>query len=120
MDCSPPGSSVHGIFQARVLEWGAIAFSLAQQLRRPCKAQNQPTVCSDLKNLSREGCIEIGSLPDLLEMVQCSNIINLVSLITCLVTMNWRGGGDDRKENETSWSASEPADLGSRLSCTLL
>ena len=26
MDCSPPGSSVHGIFQARVLEWGAIAF----------------------------------------------------------------------------------------------
>ena len=27
MDCSPPVSSVHGIFQARVLEWGAIAFS---------------------------------------------------------------------------------------------
>ena len=25
MDCSPPGSSVHGIFQARVLEWGAIS-----------------------------------------------------------------------------------------------
>ena len=28
MDCSLPGSSVHGIFQARVLEWGAIAFSV--------------------------------------------------------------------------------------------
>ena len=27
MDCSPPGSSIHGIFQARVLEWGGIAFS---------------------------------------------------------------------------------------------
>ena len=27
MDCSLPGSPVHGIFQARVLEWGAIAFS---------------------------------------------------------------------------------------------
>ena len=27
MDCSPPGSSVHETFQARVLEWGAIAFS---------------------------------------------------------------------------------------------
>ena len=27
MDCRLPGSSVHGIFQARVLEWGAIAFS---------------------------------------------------------------------------------------------
>ena len=28
MDCSPPGSSIHGIFQARVLEWGAISFSV--------------------------------------------------------------------------------------------
>ena len=27
MDCSPPGSSVHRVFQARALEWGAIAFS---------------------------------------------------------------------------------------------
>ena len=30
MDCSLPGSSVRGIFQARVLEWGAIAFSASQ------------------------------------------------------------------------------------------
>ena len=28
MDCSLPGSSIHGILQARVLEWGAIAFSV--------------------------------------------------------------------------------------------
>ena len=28
MDCSPPGFSVHGIFQARVLEWAAIDFSM--------------------------------------------------------------------------------------------
>ena len=28
MDCSPPGSSIHGIFQARVLEWGAITISV--------------------------------------------------------------------------------------------
>ena len=27
IDCSLPGSSIHGIFQERVLEWGAIAFS---------------------------------------------------------------------------------------------
>ena len=33
MDCSLPGSSVHGIFQARVLEWDAIAFS-AEDVRR--------------------------------------------------------------------------------------
>ena len=28
VDCSPPGSSVHGIFQARILEWVAIPFSI--------------------------------------------------------------------------------------------
>jgi len=28
VDCCPPGSSAHGVFQARVLEWGAIAFSV--------------------------------------------------------------------------------------------
>ena len=27
MDCSPPGSSIHGTLQARALEWGSIAFS---------------------------------------------------------------------------------------------
>ena len=31
MDCSLPGSSIHGIFQARVLEWDAIAFSTMQE-----------------------------------------------------------------------------------------
>ena len=34
MDCTLPGSSIHGILQARVLEWGAIAFS-----------KNQATIC---------------------------------------------------------------------------
>ena len=41
MDCSLPGSSVHGIFQARVLEWGAIAFSttaLEKELKVLCVA----------------------------------------------------------------------------------
>ena len=33
MDCSLPGSSVHGSFQARVLEWGAIAFSDLRSLQ---------------------------------------------------------------------------------------
>ena len=40
MDCSLPGSSVHGIFQARVLEWGAIAFS-DDQPRQHIKKQRQ-------------------------------------------------------------------------------
>ena len=32
MDCRLPGSSIHGIFQARVLEWGAIAFSTSYRV----------------------------------------------------------------------------------------
>ena len=32
MDGSPPGLSIHGIFQARVLEWGAIAFSVCMRI----------------------------------------------------------------------------------------
>ena len=35
IDSSPPGSSIHGIFQARVLEWGAIAFSRHRKGRLP-------------------------------------------------------------------------------------
>ena len=38
MDCGPPGSSVHGIVQARVLEWGAIAFStVGRKMSEKCK-----------------------------------------------------------------------------------
>ena len=35
MDCSLPGSSIHGIFQARVLEWGATAFSIPVSYHLP-------------------------------------------------------------------------------------
>ena len=51
MDCSPPGSYIHGIFQARVLEWGAIAFSKACPepspnpfLRQPPQGPNTPAI----------------------------------------------------------------------------
>ena len=37
MDCSPPGSSVHGILQARILEWGAISFSRGSSQPRESK-----------------------------------------------------------------------------------
>ena len=40
MDCSLPGSSVHGILQARILEWVAISFSRGSDLPNP---GNEPT-----------------------------------------------------------------------------
>ena len=44
MDYSPPGPSVHGIFQAKVLEWGAIAFSSvsAQSLKEETEGNGHP------------------------------------------------------------------------------
>ena len=40
MDCSLPGSSIHGIFQARVLEWGAIAFFVMTNLDSILKSRD--------------------------------------------------------------------------------
>ena len=48
MDCSPPGPSVHGIFQASVLEWGAIAFSDIVIQGPPNSRDSRPTFTSDL------------------------------------------------------------------------
>ena len=42
VDCSLPGSSIHGIFQARVLEWGAIAFSITGLVPCISKARRKP------------------------------------------------------------------------------
>ena len=44
MDCSPPGSSIHGIFQARVLEWGAIAIRVKSCLTVVGEPGNQGEV----------------------------------------------------------------------------
>ena len=54
VDCSLPGSSVHGIFQARVLEWGAIAFSSKYKLTTVHNTllknkQTNKKICSGLK-----------------------------------------------------------------------
>ena len=48
MDCSLPGSSVHGIFQARVLEWGTTAFSVAAAAAAAKSLQSCPTLCDPI------------------------------------------------------------------------
>ena len=45
MDCSLPGSSIHGIFQTRVLEWGAIAFSFLNVYLLPFLKVMQQVEC---------------------------------------------------------------------------
>ena len=54
MDCSPPLSSVHGIFQARVLEWVAISFSRGSSQPRD-RTQVSPIVSKTLYHLSHQG-----------------------------------------------------------------
>ena len=88
MDCNPPGSSIHGIFQARVLEWGAIAFSDSPFIPTyfpPIIKQGQketqvfhccsitklcPTLC-DLMNYSTPSCPVLHYLQES-ESVSCS------------------------------------------------
>ena len=48
MDYSPPGFSIHGILQARVLEWGAIAFSLKEIGKETEVAQSCLTLCDPM------------------------------------------------------------------------
>ena len=74
MDCSLPGSSVHGLFQARVLEWGAIAFSnkkstyqkiytCMRSVQFSSVAQLCPTLC-DPMNRSTPGLPVYHQLPE--------------------------------------------------------
>ena len=51
MDCSLPGSSIHGIFQARVLEWAAIAFSICFHLLHYICVSGFPYLCQSFANL---------------------------------------------------------------------
>ena len=70
MDCSPPGSSVHGIFQARVLEYGAISFSRGSS--QPRDQRGSPALQADalpcgsqqtVENSSSEGNTRPPGLP---------------------------------------------------------
>ena len=64
MDCGPPGSSVHGIFQTRVLEWGAIALSAliirGMQIKATMRYHSTPfrmvTIKNTASNKCRQGC----------------------------------------------------------------
>ena len=66
LDCSPPGSSVHGIFKARVLEWVAIAFSSPKE--RQCQIMLKlPHNCTHLTcgKASAGNAGDPGSIPGL-------------------------------------------------------
>ena len=84
MDCSLPGSSVHGIFQARVLEWGAIAFSelLSYQTKRQQGSYQFPLLAFFFFAIHQVFCSVIISpcfFPVLRETMANSMLVHLIS-----------------------------------------
>ena len=78
MDCSLPGSSVHGIFQARVLEWGAIA-----SVDVPCLSLSQ-----FFKELCFESALTLNSEDLLQRLALFSLIFTCVCTPDCLNQVN--------------------------------
>ena len=56
MDCSPPDSSIHGILQARVLEWVAISFSRGSSQPKELLKSRPPSLCI-LSDAQSEACV---------------------------------------------------------------
>ena len=83
MDCSPPGSSVHGIFHARILEWGAISSS------RGSSRPRDPTLVSHIPALAG-GFINTGATgkPEHFSDLHPSSFI--YAMTKCALTMQYR------------------------------
>ena len=77
MGCSLPGSCVHGIFQARVLEWGAIAFShsFPTETQLSCNFMVALTICSDFRAQEEEICLCFHLFPSI-----CHEVMGLDAL----------------------------------------
>ena len=102
MDCSLPGSSVHGIFQARVLEWGAIAFprrsSIGSAETRPgadCGSDHELLIAKFRLKLKKVGKPTRPFRDDLNQIlynytVEVRNRFKGLDLIECLINYEWR------------------------------
>ena len=83
IDGSPPGSSVHGIFQARVLEWGATAFSIPYgSVPFSSVTQSCPTLC-DPMNAAFRVSLPITNSRSLLKLMSIESVKPSSHLILC-------------------------------------
>ena len=81
-DCSLPGSSVHGIFQARALGWGAIASSACLEATISSVAQSCPTLCNPM-NRSMLGLPAITSSQSIPKLMSIESVMSSSHLILC-------------------------------------
>ena len=70
MDCSLPGSSVHGILQARILEWVAIPFSISSVISDCCSYQTQIVVDSTFMEIVKYSSVLLINLVILANKIQ--------------------------------------------------
>ena len=95
MDCSLPGSSVHGIFQARVLEWGAIAFStpeirshfLDDIVERWKQPETWITVWAFSTYKSSSGCIGLWQEGEINFINEVINIMGLLQKLSLMIVI---------------------------------
>ena len=85
MDCRLPGSSVHGIFQARVLEWGAIAFSGQVVIFKKEKKVKRKTIIPFSEERPTEGNNFINQFSTLKMYAQKSPKLSLLLLLLHLL-----------------------------------
>ena len=91
MDCSPPGSSTHGIFQARVLQWGAIAFSvsllkemlLKTYVRNFCRSLAKLCPLCNLRDFSTPGFPVLHCLTEFAQLMSIESVMSSNHLILC-------------------------------------
>ena len=89
MDCSPPCSSVHGIFQARVLEWVGISFSRGSSLPKD-RTHISRIVSKMLYRLSHQGSPVYGSKSPQIRRQMEKNFINYNEFkYICLLLPRW-------------------------------
>ena len=93
MDCSLPGSSIHGIFQARGLEWGAIAFSclFAREPQKPLRSSFPPATESQLLVLLRFSSQTVKPAAARAPLVSAASLSSLYG--TLFWVLNLRFGG---------------------------
>ena len=77
MDCSQPGSSVHGIFQARVLEWVAIAFSVLEGSSQSNKAKKKKSI-----QITKEEIKTVCICRRFLHYFLCRNSMESIKIVT--------------------------------------
>ena len=85
IDCSLPGSSIHGIFQARVLEWGAIAFSGQVVIFKKEKKVKRKTIIPFSEKRPTEGNNFINHFSTLKMYAQKSPKLSLLLLLLHLL-----------------------------------